>query len=59
MLKDLGLAQQAAQESAAITPLGKHAKQLYQEMVDAGHAGDDFSGMIRFLHSKQSTKETS
>ncbi|VAW17684.1 3-hydroxyisobutyrate dehydrogenase [hydrothermal vent metagenome] len=53
MLKDLGLSQQAAKQASALTPLGKHASELYREMVDAGHAGDDFSGMIEFLQSKQ------
>lgn len=52
MLKDLNLAQQAAEETHAATPLGQHAAGLYQEMVDAGQAGTDFSGMIRFLQTK-------
>jgi len=57
MLKDLTLSQQAANEAAALTPLGQHASELYNEMVEAGHGGDDFSGMIRFLHAKQSAGE--
>ncbi|QKV16991.1 3-hydroxyisobutyrate dehydrogenase [Oricola thermophila] len=51
MLKDLLLSQQAAGESGASTPLGQHASQLYQAMVDAGNGGTDFSGMIEFLKS--------
>lgn len=49
MLKDLDLAQQAANDMNAATPLGSHAKNLYQQMVDAGLGGTDFSGMIEFL----------
>lgn len=49
MLKDLGLAQQAANDTDAATPLGSHAKNLYQQMVDAGLGETDFSGMIEFL----------
>tara|TARA_R110002096_G_scaffold28763_16_gene87151 strand:+ start:2580 stop:3467 length:888 start_codon:yes stop_codon:yes gene_type:complete len=51
MLKDLGLAQQAAIAAGAATPLGSHAKTLYQQMVDAGLGGTDFSGMIAFLET--------
>ncbi len=49
MVKDLGLAQQAASTAEAATPLGSHAKNLYQQMVDAGLGETDFSGMIEFL----------
>lgn len=51
MLKDLGLAQEAANGNHANTPLGKHATELYQKMVDAGLGGTDFSGMIEFLEN--------
>jgi len=49
MLKDLGLAQQAASETAQATPLGEHALQLYQRFAADGGAGLDFSGIIEFL----------
>jgi 3-hydroxyisobutyrate dehydrogenase len=49
MLKDLNLAEQAATTTDAATPLGSHAKNLYQQMVDAGFGDDDFSGIIEFL----------
>jgi len=52
MLKDLTLAQQAADESSAPTPLGRHATELYNSMVEAGDGGTDFSGMIRFLETQ-------
>ncbi|MGH1417729.1 MAG: 3-hydroxyisobutyrate dehydrogenase [Hyphomicrobiaceae bacterium] len=54
MLKDLSLAQDAAQNSDAPTPLGRHAQMIYQAMSDAGQGGEDFSSVIRFLKSHQS-----
>lgn len=55
MLKDLGLAMEAADGSGSKTPLGKHAHELYQKMVDVGMGRRDFSGMIEFLaNSKDS-----
>jgi 3-hydroxyisobutyrate dehydrogenase len=49
MLKDLRLAQEAALASGASTPLGAEAAQLYALFAGAGHAGDDFSGIINFV----------
>ncbi|MBX3597365.1 MAG: 3-hydroxyisobutyrate dehydrogenase [Rhizobiaceae bacterium] len=49
MLKDLKLAQEAAQSAGAITPLGAEATQLYGLFNALGHGGTDFSGIIRFL----------
>lgn len=49
MLKDLALAQQAAQASGAATPLGAHAEQLYREFNTAGGGEKDFSAIIRHL----------
>jgi len=49
MLKDLRLAQQAAGASAAATPLGAAAANLYQLFVDGGSGGLDFSGIMRLL----------
>ncbi len=49
MLKDLRLAQEAAASVGAVTPLGAEAAQLYALFVAAGHGGDDFSGVIKFL----------
>jgi len=51
MLKDLKLSQQAADESNMATPMGKHAANLYQAMVDGDGANTDFSGMINFLQN--------
>jgi 3-hydroxyisobutyrate dehydrogenase len=49
MLKDLKLAQEAAQSAGAVTPLGAEAAQLYALFEAMGHGGTDFSGIIRFL----------
>lgn len=50
MLKDLRLAQEAARTAGATTPLGAEAAALFGLFVAHGHAGLDFSGIIRFLH---------
>jgi len=53
MLKDLRLAQQAAGASAAATPLGAAAANLYQLFVDEGMGGLDFSGIYRFIRKPE------
>jgi 3-hydroxyisobutyrate dehydrogenase len=52
MLKDLRLAQEAAQNSGAATPLGAEAAQLYALFAAQGGEGLDFSGIIRFLRGE-------
>jgi 3-hydroxyisobutyrate dehydrogenase len=49
MLKDLKLSQDAAHGAGAATPLGASAAALYDEFAGKGHAGEDFSAIIRFL----------
>ena len=49
MLKDLRLAQQAAGATAAPTPLGAAAANLYQLFVDEGPGGLDFSAIYRLI----------
>ena len=49
MLKDLKLAQEAAQSTGAATPLGAEAAQLYALFNAQGGAGTDFSGIINFI----------
>jgi 3-hydroxyisobutyrate dehydrogenase len=49
MLKDLRLAQDAARAAYATTPLGAAAAELYGSFAEEGHAGEDFSAIIRFL----------
>lgn len=52
MLKDLRLAQQAAQSSGAATPLGALAESLYALFCGAGSGDTDFSGIIRMLEGR-------
>jgi 3-hydroxyisobutyrate dehydrogenase len=54
MLKDLRLAQAAAADSGASTPLGAEAAQLYSLFAAQGGAGTDFSGIFKFLGGKPS-----
>ena len=49
MLKDLGLAAEAAAQSGAATPVGAKALDLYRDFVGSGAGGADFSGIIRML----------
>ena len=49
MLKDLKLAQDAAQTAGAKTPLGNGATAVYSEYVASGEAGKDFSGVIQHI----------
>jgi 3-hydroxyisobutyrate dehydrogenase len=49
MLKDLKLAQNAAQTAGAATPLGAQATSLYSLFESAGAGGRDFSGIIQLL----------
>ena len=54
MLKDLRLSQQAAQVVDADTPMGQHAKDLYETFVEeeGGH-GKDFSAMLPRLEKRR------
>eukprot|EP00118_Oscarella_pearsei_P007629 m.37966 g.37966 ORF g.37966 m.37966 type:complete len:316 (+) comp32487_c0_seq5:58-1005(+) len=49
MLKDLGLALNAARDTSSPTPLGALATQLYQVMCDQGFDSKDFSSAFQFL----------
>ena len=49
MLKDLKLADEAAHQAGAYTPMGAKAEELYQRFVDAGGGNKDFSGIIRMI----------
>jgi 3-hydroxyisobutyrate dehydrogenase len=49
MLKDLKLAEEAAQSVGAYTPMGAEAEKLYQRFVDRGGASKDFSGIIKMI----------
>ena len=49
MLKDLGLAQDAALKDGKATPLGALARNIYALHDAAGNGGKDFSSVIEFL----------
>ena len=49
MVKDLGLAQDAATRSKTATPMGSLAHQIYRIMVESGYADKDFSSTYKFL----------
>lgn len=53
MLKDLRLAQVAAQSVGAATPLGAEAAALYTLFNNQGNAQLDFSGIIKMIEGKQ------
>jgi 3-hydroxyisobutyrate dehydrogenase len=52
MVKDLKLAQVAAQSAGATTPLGAEALQLYSLFANSGHGGVDFSGIVKMLRGE-------
>lgn len=52
MLKDLMLAQQAANAAGASTPLGAEAAQLFSLFVNSGNGAKDFSGIVKMLDGK-------
>lgn len=53
MIKDAGLAQQAAELTGQSTPLGYHALELYKQFATEAPEDLDFSGIITWLESKQ------
>ena len=56
MLKDLTLAQTAAQSKDVFTPLGEHAQKLYSNFVKTGGSGKDFSAILNFLKTHKLDK---
>jgi 3-hydroxyisobutyrate dehydrogenase len=58
MLKDLKLAQQAAQAAGATTPLGAEAQALYQMLANAGQGAKDFSAIFRLISGALSTRSS-
>jgi 3-hydroxyisobutyrate dehydrogenase len=53
MLKDLKLAQSAAQGADSATPLGAAATQLYAMFAARGEGAADFSGIIKMLRGRE------
>lgn len=56
MLKDLRLAQAAANTTGAATPLGAEAAQLYALFAGQGHGGRDFSAIVEWLRGMGEAK---
>lgn len=52
MLKDLGLAAEAALHAGAATPLGELARNLYSLHSAQGHGGLDFSSILKLYERK-------
>ena len=52
MLKDLGLAAEAAMSVGATIPLGELARNLYAMNSQAGHGGLDFSSVVKLVATK-------
>jgi 3-hydroxyisobutyrate dehydrogenase len=52
MLKDLKLAQEAAANTGAVTPIGATATQLYALYNAWGEGSADFSGIINMIRGK-------
>ncbi len=52
MLKDLRLAQAAAQSAGAATPMGAAAASIYALYENAGHGAVDFSGVIKMIRGE-------
>lgn len=52
MAKDLGLAQQAAQQTNSATPMGALAKNLYNLMQNQGKGAEDFSAIFKLYSEK-------
>ncbi len=52
MLKDLKLAQKAAQVSGTFTPLGAEAAALFQMLANSGSGAKDFSSIFRMIRAK-------
>ena len=57
MLKDLKLAQDAAQTAGATTPLGAQAEALYAMFDNLGGGASDFSGIYKLLDGSWSGKD--
>ncbi len=53
MLKDLTLSQEAAAKTGAMTPLGEHARALYEAFCDERDGEVDFSAMIQVVRERQ------
>ena len=53
MLKDLTLSQEAAKKTGAVTPLGEHARALYEAFCDERDGEVDFSAMVQMMRDRR------
>ena len=53
MLKDLTLSQEAAKKTGAVTPLGEHARALYEAFCDERDGEVDFSAMVQMVRDRR------
>lgn len=53
MLKDLTLSQEAAAKTGAVTPLGEHARTLYEAFCDERDGEVDFSAIVQMMRDMQ------
>lgn len=58
MVKDLGLAQRAAEAAGVETELGKHVHELYVRYSEQGGADRDFSGIIQAIRGSNDAEAT-
>ena len=49
MIKDLNLAKELAQDSDTETPMGDSARKLYDELIEQGLEGLDFSSVQKLF----------
>lgn len=54
MLKDLGLAAQAASKAKASIPLGAMAEQVYTLMCQHGYTAKDFGAVFEYFNKQES-----
>ena len=48
---------EASGNTKSVTPLGAHARQMYQLMCERGFEGRDFSSVFKFIEKKQINKQ--
>ena len=49
MAKDLGLAQEAVEQTGTASPIGAHALSLFRQYLERGGGDKDFSGIINMI----------
>ena len=52
MLKDLGIANEAANQVGARTEVGEHVKKIYEDICKKGYSNKDFSYVFQYIDKK-------